>query len=134
MPVYQTVKAIQMEKCAEGITDLTFKLTQEFLKPTVGMMGSKSKMALQRAHFEMMAPKYKETYQRTVNQDSILKDYENKEALAEAYKVMIKFAPHLAAEPLIAKGFLRMFAHGDGIIPEQQLKSLMDAEGKYKEQ
>src|SRR3972149_7759221 len=134
--MYNRIKEIRLEKLAgsvSGLSAIPISLLQEFLKPVIGTMGIKAKMALQKAHYEMMNSNYKEVYQRVVMQDPLLKAFENKELLSEAFKVMIRYSPNLAAEPLVVKGYLRNIAHGDGVLSEQTLKSLLEAENKYVE-
>lgn len=131
MSIYSGVRLLRLEKHAESVGDMSFKMIQELAKPTLGAMGQKGRTALQEARFKLLTSEYKSVFQRAVNQDPLLKEYGDKVSLQEAYKVMIKFAPTLALEPLVARSFLRMFIQGDGVIPEQQIERLSKAESQY---
>ena len=130
----KTSEDLDMRKEADLGFGIISDAARDLLRPSIGAMGQEVRMAFQQAQYKLLQTKYKQVFAGIMRRDPILSEYPDKASLEEAYKVMIKFAPNLAAEPLVARSFLRYFAQNDGVIPEQQIDRLVQAENKYVNQ
>ena len=129
--IYSGIRQLRFEKTASSLSDIPIRLVQDFMRPTVGNMAQQARMAFQESRFKALQSNYKTVFQKVVRMDPLLQEYDNKAELQEAYKVMIKFSPNIALEPMVVRYFLRMFIQGDGVISEQQVQRLSEAEEKF---
>jgi hypothetical protein len=112
---------------------LVGKLIGELIKPVAGRIGTglaQGARSLYRNVF--VSGQYKNMFKQVVETDPLLKNYADKAGLEDAYRLMIKYSPTLAEDAPVTRAFLRNYVHGDGVINEQMIRLLSDAESSYR--
>ena len=121
-------------KEAAGSEDaLVSKVITELLKPVAARVGTgltQGARSLYRNVF--VSGQYKNMFKQVTEMDPLLKNYADKKGLEDAYKLMIKYSPSLAEDAPVVKAFLRNYVHGDGVVNEQMIRLLSDAEASYR--